>query len=156
MDYRWWVFIHLAGVLGMLGSHGVSMVALFRLRKERDRERIDNLLQLSGSTVVPLYVSIVLLFVGGLADAIKFQYWKQLWIWLSIVLLVASIGLMTAIATPYYKRVREATAMRPSGVPRTSDEELEALLTSRRSIATAAIGFATLAVILYLMIFKPA
>ena len=77
-------------------------------------------------------------------------------LWLSIVLLVASIGLMTAIATPYYKRVREATAMRPSGVPRTSDEELEALLISRRSIATGAIGFATLAVILYLMVFKPA
>src|SRR6266568_5118009 len=31
-DYRWWVFIHLAGVFGFLLAHGASVSALFRLR----------------------------------------------------------------------------------------------------------------------------
>src|SRR5690242_2789254 len=49
VDYRWWVFIHLAGVFMFLLAHGASVSALFRLRKERDREKIRQLIQFSGS-----------------------------------------------------------------------------------------------------------
>jgi hypothetical protein len=45
--------------------------------------------------------------------------------------------------------------MRESGVPRKSDEELDELLRSPLPMNNAAIGFAGLLVIMWLMIFKP-
>jgi len=38
---------------------------------------------------------------------------------------------MSAVGKPYYQRVKEAVEIRPSGVPRKSDEELEEILRSR-------------------------
>ena len=158
MDPKVWLYIHLAGVLGLLGSHGASMTVLFKLRKERDRERIETFLQLSGSAVVPLYVSIALLLIGGIgglfAGSPAYSL-SQVWIWGALVTLVASLVVMWAIATPYYKRVREALAVRPSGVPRVSDEELDTLLRSGKSTVIAVVGFAALALILWMMIAKP-
>ena len=70
----------------------------------------------------------------------------------SIAILVVTIGLMTAVAKPYFAKVKEACQLRPSGVPRISDEELGDVLTSPRAHLITAIG---LLAILYLMIFKP-
>jgi hypothetical protein len=64
--------------------------------------------------------------------------------------------LMLLLARPYYKKIAAATELRPSGVPRISDEELASRLESPTPIAIAAIGGLGLLVILYLMIFKPA
>jgi uncharacterized membrane protein len=62
---------------------------------------------------------------------------------------------MFVVARPYYRRVAEATELRPSGVPRVSDEDLALRLTSRIPTVIALLGFGGLAVILWLMIFKP-
>jgi hypothetical protein len=51
--------------------------------------------------------------------------------------------------------VKEAVEVRPSGVPRRSDEELEEILRSRIAVWNAAFGAAVLLAITYLMIFKP-
>jgi hypothetical protein len=68
---------------------------------------------------------------------------------------VLTTVLMVAVAKPYFDRVKGACAMRPSGVPRKSDEELIGLLTSPRAHVITAIGVAGLAAILYLMVFQP-
>jgi len=44
---------------------------------------------------------------------------------------------------------------RASGVPQTSDEELEETLTGNRPLWVAGIGFVALGFILYLMVLKP-
>ena len=54
-----------------------------------------------------------------------------------------------------YQRVKEAVEVRPSGVPRRSDEELAEILRSPVAVWNAAFGFAALLVITWLMIFKP-
>jgi uncharacterized membrane protein len=154
MDYRWWVLIHLVGVFGFAFAHGVSGTVLFKLRGERDRERIRSLLQLSGSTVVPMYASIGLLLAGGIGAAVEGRLWGQLWISLSLGLLVAVTLAMIVIARPYYRRLKEATASRPSGVPRVSDEELAARLASPVPLIVATVGFGGLFVILWMMVFK--
>jgi hypothetical protein len=82
-------------------------------------------------------------------------YTHQGWFWVSIGILVAVSAEMSIVARPYYQRLKEAVEIRPSGVPRRSDEELEAMLRSRLSLGSAAFGFAALAFIAYLMIFKP-
>jgi uncharacterized membrane protein len=161
IDYRWWVFIHLAGVFGFLLGHGASVSVLFRLRKERNRDKIRELLQFSGSTVRLFYVSLLVLVVGGvgaglgIGTSVKPGYFSQKWIWEAIGVLAVVTVAMIAVARPYYRRIAEATELRPSGVPRVSDEDLATRLTSKTPAAVALLGFGGLLVILWLMIFKP-
>jgi len=153
--YTWWKFLHVAGVIAFVAFHGVSMVAALRVRKERDRVRIATMLQLSGSSLMGMYVSLVWLIAFGVVAGIQGDYWNDGWFWIAIGLLVVAVGEMSAIARPYYERVKEAVEVRPSGVPRRSDEELEEILSSPVALWNAAFGAAVLLAITWLMIFKP-
>jgi Co/Zn/Cd efflux system component len=155
MSYSWLKFFHVAAVLALLGTHGASMFVLYAIRRERDRKKILDLISLSGYTVGPMYVSIVAIVVFG-----AWLWWKVYpldtwWLWIAVVILVLTIGLMNATAKPYFARVKEACQVRPSGVPRVSDEELGEVLGSARAHLITAIGLVGLLAILYLMIFKP-
>jgi hypothetical protein len=153
--YNWWKFLHVGGVLAFVMFHGVSVSASLRLRKERDRGRIAALMQFSGSSIRAMYVSLLWLVAFGIVAAVKGQYWNDGWFWISIAILVAVTGEMSAVARPYYQKVKESVELRPSGVPRKSDEELEEILRSRVALVNATVGFVALAVIAWLMIFKP-
>jgi hypothetical protein len=156
-DSRWWLLLHLFGVFGFLLAHGVSVTVAFRIRKERDRVKIKDLISLSGSSVRLMYVSLVLLLAGAFAMTFQLHLWGATWIRLSLALLILTIIFMIGMASPYYKRVSEAVELRPSGVPRKSDEELEVILKSPVPVIVAGVGFFTLFVILYMMVFqKPA
>ena len=154
-SYNWWKFLHLAGVVAFVMFHGVSVVAALRVRKERDRARIATLLQFSGSSVMGMYVSLGWLIVFGVVAGVQGGYWNDGWFWIAIGLLVVAVGEMSAVARPYYQRVKEAVEVRPSGVPRRSDEELEEILNARVAIWNAVFGAAVLLVIVWLMVFKP-
>ena len=95
---NWLLFLHIASVLALLGTHGASMAVLYGIRKERDRARIMAMVQLSGRTTVPMYVSILLIVLFGSLLAFKFHMWGEKWLWVSIAILVVTIGLMTAMA----------------------------------------------------------
>jgi len=153
--YTWWKFLHVAGVIAFVTFHGVSVMAALRVRKERDRGRIATMLQLSGSSVTGMYVSLAWLITFGVVAGIQGDYWNDGWFWISIGLLVLVVGEMSAVARPYYERVKEAVEVRPSGVPRRSDEELEEILRSPVAVWNAAFGAAVLVAITWLMIFKP-
>lgn len=155
VSYNWWKFLHVAGVLAFVMFHGTSIVVALRLRKERNRTRITELMQLSGSSLMGMYVSLGWLVVFGVVAGIKGLWWNDGWFWISIVILVLVVGEMSAVARPYYQRVKEAVEVRPSGVPRRSDEELDEILRSPVAAVNAAVGFVALAVIAWLMIFKP-
>jgi hypothetical protein len=149
------VFFHILSVFVLLASHGVSMVVLYRIRPERDRGKVLDLVTLSGETTLPMYVSLGGILVFGVLAGIEGQWFDEAWIWISIVLLVVIVGLMTAVARPYFAKIKEACQVRPSGVPRVSDEELGQILGSGRAHLIAAIGGIGLLAILYLMVFKP-
>jgi len=160
---NWWIYLHLAGVLAFLGAHGVSMTVLYRIRRERDRAKILAFLTLSGESTIPMYVALGVLVVGGIGAGIQLHWFggipgdplSSLWLWGSIAILVVTTGLMTAVAKPYFNRIKAACEVRPTGVPRVADEELVQILTSPRGHLIAAIGAAGLLLILYLMLFKP-
>jgi hypothetical protein len=153
--YSWWKFLHVAGVIAFVSFHGVSMTAVLRVRKERDRVRIATMLQLSGSSLMGMYVSLLWLVVFGVVAGIQGGFWNDGWFWIAIGLLVLAVGEMSAVARPYYQRVKEAVEVRPSGVPRRSDEELEEILSSPVALWNALFGAAILLAITWLMIFKP-
>jgi uncharacterized membrane protein len=153
--YSWWKFLHVAGVIAFVSFHGVSMVAALRVRKERDRVRIATVLQLSGSSLMGMYVSLAWLITFGVVAGIQGDFWNDGWFWISIGLLVLAVGEMSAVGRPYYERLKEAVEVRPSGVPRRSDEELEEILSSPVALWNAVFGVAVLLAITWLMIFKP-
>jgi uncharacterized membrane protein len=153
--YSWWKFLHVVGVIAFVSFHGVSMVAALRVRKERDRVRIATVLQLSGSSLMGMYVSLAWLITFGVVAGIQGDFWNDGWFWISIGLLVLAVGEMSAVGRPYYERLKEAVEVRPSGVPRRSDEELEEILSSPVALWNAVFGVAVLLAITWLMIFKP-
>jgi hypothetical protein len=154
MTITWLLYLHILSVLALLGTHGVSMTVLYAIRKERDRARIMSLVQLSGQAIIPMYVSILAIVVFGSWIAFKLHLWSKTWIWLSIGVLVATIVLMGLTARPYFAKVKEACQMRPSGVPRISDEELAEVVGSPKAHLITAIGLIGLLSILYMMVFK--
>ena len=153
--YSWWKFLHVAGVIAFVSFHGVSMTAALRVRKERDRVKIATMLQLSGSSLMGMYVSLLWVVVFGVVAGIQGGFWNDGWFWIAIGLLVLAVGEMSAVARPYYQRVKEAVEVRPSGVPRRSDEELEEILRSPVALWNAVFGAAILLALTWLMIFKP-
>jgi hypothetical protein len=155
VDYRWWKLLHVLGVLGFVLFHGVSVMVALRLRKERDRTRIAELLQFSGSSVLGMYASLVVLIAFGVIAGFSGRWWSYWWIWISLGLLVGTIVEMSAIARPYYQQLKDAIQLRPSGVPRKSDEELDQVLRSRLALFNAVWGILALLIITWLMIWKP-
>ena len=155
MAWQWWLFVHITGVLAFVGAHGVSMVVLYRVRSERDRRRIAELIAFSGTTTRPMYIALGVLTLGGVGAGLSLHLFSAWWLWISIGILLITIGLMTALAKPYFRKITAACEVRPSGVPRVSDEELEQLLRSGEAHVITAIGGVGLLAILYLMLFKP-
>jgi cation transport ATPase len=154
--HQWIHFLHIASALGFVGVHGASIVVLYAIRNESDRGRIENLLGFSAKTVVAMYLSLVLVvgtgFWAGFAEP---EVFGQAWFWWSLVILALTTVLMWFVARPFGKRVLAACEIRPSGVPRVSDEELAQILRSQRTNLITLIGVGGLGAILYLMIFKP-
>jgi hypothetical protein len=154
--YRWWVLLHIVGVAGFLTAHGVSMYVLYQVRAvDLDRGKILGLLTFSGATTMPMYVSVLLLLVGGIAAGISGRWFSYAWIWISLLILLLTTAGMYVVAKPYFERLKAACEVRPSGVPRVSDEELKQILDGHATTTVAAIGGAGLLIILYLMVFKP-
>jgi uncharacterized membrane protein len=153
--YPWIVFLHIVGVFGFLLSHGASVAVLFRLRKERDRQTIQALLELSSASMIGFYASIAVLLVAGIAAGFVGNWWRMLWLWLPLCLFLAISVSMYVMASRFFRRIRTAVATRPSGAPMASNEELDELLGSGRLPAVALIGYGGIVVILWLMVFKP-
>jgi hypothetical protein len=153
---RYLVPLHVLSALALLASHGTSMFSMYRIRRVGlNREKIAELIAFSGSTVIPMYVSLGFLLATGIAVALKFHYLNEPWILWSILILVGVLVSMYALARPYFSRLTAACAIRSSGVPRVSDEELKELVEAPRAHLITLIGVVGLAVIVFLMINKP-
>lgn len=154
-------FLHIVGAFLFVASHGSSMVIAYRLRTARDRDRVAELLETSGSAVGLMYIGLVLLLAAGILAGFMGNHWGRLWIWASLGVLVVVMVLMYTLATPFYGRMRAAAGIgkfaeqanryKPPATP----DQLGELATSNRPFWLAAIGGIGLLVILWLMLYKP-
>lgn len=160
--HQWFVVAHVLGAFLFVAAHGVSMGAALKLRGEHDRGRAATLLQLSQAGIGIMYLGLLLLLAGGIAAGFSGEFWGQLWLWVSIGVLIVIAVAMYAMGTSFYGRLRGALniaaadgKVRESKEPPMSDAEIDALLDSSRPYVLAVIGGAGLVVIVWLMVAKP-
>jgi ABC-type xylose transport system permease subunit len=158
--HQWIVLLHVAGAFLFVIAHGVSMWMAIQVSRETDRRRIAALLDLSSASLGILYIGLVALLVGGIWAAIDGDFFSRGWPWAALVLLVLIAVAMYAIATPFFRRLREAVGVQPTTgeaatSPQASDEDVAALARQTPVMPLAVIGFGGLLIILWLMVLKP-
>ncbi len=155
------VLLHVLGAFGFVLAHGISMLVSFRLRTERDRARQAHLFELSSAGINLMYIGLGLLLVAGVAAGFLGGHWGRGWIWTAIGVLVVVMGVMYAVATPFYGRMRVAAgAPVPDQIKArygssVTDADLAELATSNRPMWLAAVGGIGLIAIIWLMLAKP-
>ena len=162
--YPWFVLIHVLSAFGFIALHGTSMLVVFRLRSERDLGRVRTLLDISIASVLVMYLFLLILLVSGIVAGIIGAWWTsgRLWIWASLILLVALFLYMSFRATPYFASLRQAAGLpanvRGKEIPATEPDQakLAALLAARSPAwELLAIGGGGLALLIWMMEMKP-
>jgi hypothetical protein len=150
------IFLHVLSVLGFLLSHGSASAVMFRLRTEREPARVGALLDLCGAVNGLTSVTTVLLLVAGVLGGFMGQWWGRGWIWTALALFVVIGVVMSFLGRIYFERVRRALAPAANdGPPATPAEPLAAALDSGRPVLVTGVGLGGLALITWLMMFKP-
>lgn len=157
--------VHVLSVLAFVLVHGASAMVAFRVRSERDGARIKALLELSSAYQGWGWIALLVVLVSGILGGIAGGWWTsgQLWLWASVGVFIGITALMTPIPTAYLNDVRHAVGMATYDDTRkkleppapVSDEELARVLDSNRPNIGAAIGLGGLAILVWLMMFKP-
>jgi hypothetical protein len=160
--YPWVVLLHVVGAFIFALSHGVAIWMAVQLPRERDRNRIAALLDLSSGSLAGVYLGLVLLLIGGIWAGIIGGWFGRLWIWLALVLVIGIAIVMYVVATPYFGNLRAAVGVRakygpkdaPDPVPQ-SDAEVAAMAARSPQAILSAVGLGGLLIILWLMVLKP-
>lgn len=160
--YPWIVLLHVLGAFGFVLAHGASAFAAIQIRNEREPTRVAALLDMSSVSLGLMYLSLLILLIGGITAGFMGDWWGSLWIWLAVGVLVVVIGAMYPMGSLHYAKVRRAVGLKAYSDPKDapppeplSGLELDALLSSNRPFLLAAIGGIGLAAIIWLMVVKP-
>ena len=160
--HAWMVFLHVIAVFSFLLAHGVSAAVSFALVRERDTVRIKSLLSLSAQSYPVMYLSLLVLLIFGIVAGFTGKWWGEGWIWVSLVLLIRLRRAMGGLGGAVYGKARKAAGLpyfesgktRPPVEPAPVEELLE-LLAQGKPILIAVIGYIGIALITWLMMFKP-
>jgi hypothetical protein len=161
--YSWIKLVHVLGVFGFLAAHGASVSVSFKLRGEHDLERVRALLDVSGAYLSAMYGSLAVLVLAGVAAGLLGGWFtKSLWIWVALALLLSIMVAMYYLGTAHFNELRKAGGLpyavgsrrQPPADP-ASGAELATLISKGRPWALAVIGFGGIAIIAFLMMFKP-
>lgn len=162
MLVRWLVFIHVLSAITFFLAHGTSVAMAFQLRKETNIERIRTMLDLSGTTIMLLFISFLVMGLTGLVMPFLIKIWNQGWVWLSIVLMVYVFmhmalrsdktykTLRKLVGLPYMQGSKEFPAEPPAG-----EEEILAHIRKISVGELVVVGYVIPAFVLWLMVFKP-
>ena len=162
--YPWLLVGHVLCVLAFMAIHGVSMGVWWQVRRERDRAKQIPLLDLSVAFIIPMSIAGLLLIVSGILVGIAAGWWfnGQWWLWVSIVLLVVIVAVMTPLVAIPMSNMRRGLGM-PSQADIKSgttpnpvdDAALELLLSDRRPLIGATVAIGGIVLITWLMESKP-
>jgi hypothetical protein len=152
MLYQWIVYVHILAVFAFLLAHGAATAITFKLRSERKIERIRALLDLSASMRILGSVSLVVLILAGIILGFLGAWWGHGWIWTALIVLVLMSVAMSLLASRPLAQARQLLAASSTAEV---DPQLRTLLTAPNPVVLSAIGGIGIAIILWLMQFKP-
>ena len=157
--YPWLLFGHIASVGLFLFAHGVSSFAMVRLRHERQIERVRALLLVSKAAQPWMYAGMGVLIGTGVWLGFELDDWSQGWLWAAIAVFAILAVVMGAFGTRRFEALRVAAGIQEPKEGRTEpaadSNDLGVLLERLPSTLLAWIGGVGLALILYLMVFRP-
>ena len=138
-------FFHIAGLMAFLFGHGVSGSASLAMRGPVSGST-RSLLRLSQRSTMVSNPALLVLIITGIWMTFAGHWSSMVWPWASLVIFFAVGAAMFYIARPYY-RARAAA----SG----ADDALAQRLSMTRPLVALWIGVVALALLLWLMVFKP-
>lgn len=162
--YRVVVAVHVFSVFVFLFSHGTSASVAFKLRGERNREKVAALLELSSMASVGTYVGLLAVLVTAFIMAWLGEWFGAAWFWTALVVFFVISIPMTPMAARHFTEVRRSMGVKgPPGGPKSlreprppmTDEELDAELSALKPWGLTLLGFGGVAVLQWLMMFKP-
>ncbi|MBA3872540.1 MAG: hypothetical protein H0X30_25665 [Anaerolineae bacterium] len=160
--YQWLVFLHILSAFFFFMAHGVSALMAFRLKRETNPERMRAILDFSNFSLPVMYWSLMLLVLAGIGAGIMGHWFAMGWIWAAIVLLVVLWIGMWFYAARFYAPVRKALGMPYremrgdlAPVAAASEAEIRAAVQRTNPALLGGVSFALIAMILWLMMFKP-
>lgn len=160
--YQWFVFLHILSALAFFMAHGASAMMAFRLRREGDPDRIRAILDLSSAALPAMYFSVLVLIAAGVVAGIMGNWFSRGWIWTSLALMVVQFGWMYFYVFRYYTPVRKLLGLpyrdrdgeHAADAPG-SEAEIAAAIQATNPPLLMGVSFGLVAVILWLMVFKP-
>ncbi len=157
--HEWLLFLHLAAALAFMMAHGIHVTVMWAWRQESDPER--GLTPFNGVPEITLTRLLLLaLVVTGLLAGFVGSWWRQWWMWLALALLIGMWAAMYRWGGGFFNLVQDSAerAIEERKTGSGSTTAMEAYHAARRGwhpIGMMAVGIGGLAVILWLMIFKP-
>ena len=162
--YRAIVALHIFGAFVFLLTHGASVSVAFKLQKERNRERVAALLDLSAASTFGMTLALIWILATAVALGFLGNWFGATWFWTALIGFFVLSGLMTPLATRHFGRVRQSMGVKGprlapksvnSAAPPLSDEELDRELKAVKPWALTIVGLGAIAFLQWLMMFKP-
>jgi hypothetical protein len=154
----WLLFLHIGAVLAFMLAHGVQVTVTWKMRREADPARMMQLFEALPSTL-PLRWTVLAIFVTGLVLVAFDNLWLAPWIWVSLATLAAIWLLMYRWGGEYYTEIENTVMPLIAASDQAAVAELRPAFDrarlSWRVPAMTIVGIGGVAVILWLMVFRP-
>jgi len=162
--YDVFLFLHISFSFMFFFAHGTSLAVAFRLPVEKDPKAREALLAITGITIAPMYGGFFGMAVFGVALGIIIPWWKQIWWWLSIVLMLGAFVWMIWYSRKFYSPIRKALGLtyvsgfaneKPATGTTVAKKEIDRLIAQTKPRMMAWVTSIITILVLYLMVFKP-
>lgn len=158
--YRLIVFLHVFSSLLFFAAHGISMLMIFKVRRERNLEKLCEWLEISAAALRPAGWALRGVELTGIILTIWAGWYRMGWIWLSLALFVAVGFVMVKYGAGYMNSVRRAMGMPVNGkLPEkpmfAPPEQLAQIVAQGRPKMVLGAAMSLSAAIVALMVLKP-
>jgi hypothetical protein len=164
MVYQIILYLHVAGALGFFLFHGATASVSYGLKREQGRESVELLLKMREISGTVGGIAMLVSLISGIVLGFMGRFWSEAWIWISIVIFVVIMFVMGGYGRNNFDRAAYLLDPEKYKAPKdkkgeepipASEEELAEEQAKGRPVMLTVTGIASLALILWFMMFKP-
>jgi hypothetical protein len=157
--YNWLVLLHIFFAFLFMLAHGVHAAAMLKFRGEPDPEKSLTFFHIVPELTLIRYLTVVM-GVFGFAAAFLTVWWRQWWIWLSALIFLIVSWVMFNYGGGYFGMIQDAAlhlieAKKTNINLPAAQKEFDDARNSSYPMLVSVVGILGLALILWLMRFKP-